>query len=160
IDSFVRYFSIIVRVCKRMQSISTVDSVGVAVATVTDLEFNFFGACTALAWIEPSVINKILWSNLPHNGNWTALVISQWKSTPITIFFFLVLMPWGFEYLCGAMTALYGMSVFTSLNLQEAKESCKLLPKQNSSLIKNKSNVPGANLEKLEVKSDTTEAVV
>ena len=51
----------------------TVVSVGVAVATVTDLEFNFFGACVALAWIIPSAVNKILWSNLQQSGNWTAL---------------------------------------------------------------------------------------
>ncbi|RRT66288.1 hypothetical protein B296_00009952 [Ensete ventricosum] len=48
-------------------------SVGVAVATVTDLEFNFFGACVALAWIVPSAVNKILWSSMQQTGNWTAL---------------------------------------------------------------------------------------
>ena len=48
-------------------------SVGVAVATVTDLEFNLFGAVVAIAWIVPSAINKILWSNLQQQGNWTAL---------------------------------------------------------------------------------------
>lgn len=48
-------------------------SLGVAVATVTDLEFNLFGAIIAIAWIIPSGINKILWSNLQQNGNWTAL---------------------------------------------------------------------------------------
>ncbi|KAI3905874.1 hypothetical protein MKW92_036852 [Papaver armeniacum] len=202
-------------------------SVGVAVATVTDLEFNFFGACIALAWIVPSAINKILWSNLQQKGNWTALAL-MWKTTPTTIFFLLALMPWldppgvlsfawdlnntsaiaisallgfllqwsgalalgatsatshvvlgqfktcvillggylifssdpGVLSICGAVTALCGMSVYTSLNLQEAKESSKLLPKQNSSLIKTKSNVAVVNLEKLEVKSDTTETVV
>lgn len=51
----------------------TVVSIGVAVATVTDLQFNFFGACIALAWIIPSAINKILWSNLQQKSNWTAL---------------------------------------------------------------------------------------
>jgi hypothetical protein len=48
-------------------------SVGVAVATVTDLEFNWFGALVAIAWIIPSAINKILWSNLQQQGHWTAL---------------------------------------------------------------------------------------
>ncbi|XP_066370782.1 nucleotide-sugar uncharacterized transporter 2-like isoform X2 [Miscanthus floridulus] len=67
-------------------------SFGVAIATVTDLEFNFFGACVALAWIIPSAVNKILWSNLQQSGNWTALAL-MWKTTPITIFFFIVLMP-------------------------------------------------------------------
>ncbi|PKA51200.1 putative membrane protein [Apostasia shenzhenica] len=67
-------------------------SIGVAVATVTDLEFNLFGACIALAWIAPSAVNKILWSNLQQTGNWTALAL-MWKTTPITIFFFMALMP-------------------------------------------------------------------
>lgn len=48
-------------------------SIGVAIATVTDLEFNLFGAIVAIAWIIPSAINKILWSNLQQQGNWTAL---------------------------------------------------------------------------------------
>jgi len=48
-------------------------SAGVAVATVTDLEFNLFGALIAIAWIIPSAINKILWSTLQQQGNWTAL---------------------------------------------------------------------------------------
>ncbi|KAI4388575.1 hypothetical protein MLD38_000891 [Melastoma candidum] len=67
-------------------------SIGVAVATVTDLEFNFFGACIAIIWIIPSAINKILWSNLQQQGNWTALAL-MWRTTPITIFFLLPLMP-------------------------------------------------------------------
>ncbi|XP_062079814.1 nucleotide-sugar uncharacterized transporter 2 isoform X2 [Humulus lupulus] len=68
-------------------------SAGVAVATVTDLEFNLFGAIVAIAWIIPSGINKILWSNLQQQGNWTALAL-MWKTTPITIFFLVALMPW------------------------------------------------------------------
>ncbi|KAH1063080.1 hypothetical protein J1N35_028067 [Gossypium stocksii] len=68
-------------------------SAGVAVATVTDLQFNAFGACIALAWIVPSAINKILWSNLQQQANWTALAL-MWKTTPVTIFFLLALMPW------------------------------------------------------------------
>ncbi len=48
-------------------------SAGVAVATVSDLEFNLFGAIVAIIWIIPSAINKILWSNLQQQGNWTAL---------------------------------------------------------------------------------------
>ncbi|KAK7267188.1 hypothetical protein RIF29_19853 [Crotalaria pallida] len=48
-------------------------SAGVAVATVTDLEFNLFGAIIAVVWIIPSAINKILWSTLQQQGNWTAL---------------------------------------------------------------------------------------
>ncbi|MCE3049461.1 hypothetical protein HAX54_044915 [Datura stramonium] len=71
----------------------TVVSVGVAVATVTDLEFNFFGACIALAWIVPSSVNKILWSNLQQQTNWTALAL-MWRTTPVTIFFLVALMPW------------------------------------------------------------------
>ncbi|RWR91477.1 hypothetical protein CKAN_02063200 [Cinnamomum micranthum f. kanehirae] len=71
----------------------TVVSIGVAVATVTDLQFNLFGACMALAWIVPSAINKILWSNLQQQDNWTALAL-MWKTTPITLLFLLALMPW------------------------------------------------------------------
>ncbi|KAJ0962234.1 hypothetical protein J5N97_030062 [Dioscorea zingiberensis] len=70
----------------------TVVSVGVAVSTVTDIEFQLFGACIALAWIIPSVMNKILWSNLQQQENWTALAL-MWKTTPITIFFLLAMMP-------------------------------------------------------------------
>ncbi|GMH25478.1 hypothetical protein Nepgr_027321 [Nepenthes gracilis] len=68
-------------------------SVGVAVATVTDLEFNLFGACVAIAWIIPSAVNKILWSNMQQQSNWTAIAL-MWKTTPVTIFFLLALMPW------------------------------------------------------------------
>ncbi|XP_031403432.1 nucleotide-sugar uncharacterized transporter 2 isoform X1 [Punica granatum] len=78
--------------CKKVLALTLV-SLGVAVATVTDLQFNFFGACIAAIWIIPSAINKILWSNLQQQGNWTALSL-MWKTTPITIFFLLPLMPW------------------------------------------------------------------
>eukprot|EP00268_Persea_americana_P014493 TRINITY_DN16455_c0_g1_i4.p1 TRINITY_DN16455_c0_g1~~TRINITY_DN16455_c0_g1_i4.p1 ORF type:complete len:238 (+),score=32.12 TRINITY_DN16455_c0_g1_i4:932-1645(+) len=71
----------------------TVVSVGVAVATVSDLQFNLFGACMALAWIVPSAINKVLWSNLQQEDNWTAIAL-MWKTTPITLLFLLALMPW------------------------------------------------------------------
>ncbi|KAB5521248.1 hypothetical protein DKX38_025567 [Salix brachista] len=162
---------------------------GVAVATVEDLEFNFFGACIAIAWIVPSAINKILWSDLQQQANWTALGL-MWKTTPVTVLFLVALMPcldppgvlsfrwdlysssaifltallgfllqWsgalalgatsatshvvlgqfkscvillggflifgsdpGFVSICGAITALAGMSVYTSLNLQESRE--------------------------------------
>ncbi|XP_022873571.1 nucleotide-sugar uncharacterized transporter 1-like, partial [Olea europaea var. sylvestris] len=70
----------------------TVVSIGVAVATVTDLQFHFFGACIAVAWIIPSAVNKILWSNLQQEENWTALAL-MWKTTPITLFFLVMLMP-------------------------------------------------------------------
>ncbi|PNT69487.1 hypothetical protein BRADI_3g56480v3 [Brachypodium distachyon] len=94
-------------------------SFGVAVATVTDLEFNFFGACVALAWIVPSAVNKILWSNLQQSGHWTALAL-MWKTTPVTIFFLLALMPlldppglllfnWNFRNSCAIIiSALFG----------------------------------------------------
>ncbi|XP_050215939.1 nucleotide-sugar uncharacterized transporter 2 isoform X2 [Mercurialis annua] len=68
-------------------------SAGVAIATVTDLEFNLFGAYIALVWIIPSAINKILWSHLQQQANWTALAL-MWKTTPVTILFLLALMPW------------------------------------------------------------------
>ncbi|CAL1384825.1 unnamed protein product [Linum trigynum] len=164
-------------------------SAGVALAQVTDLQFNFFGACIAVAWIIPSAINKILWSNLQQQANWTALAL-MWKTTPVTVLFLLALMPWldppgallfkwdlqnssavlisallgfllqwsgalalgatsatshvvlgqfktcmiliggyllfdsdpGFISICGAVVALGGMSVYTSLNLKETKK--------------------------------------
>ncbi|KAB5551955.1 hypothetical protein DKX38_009266 [Salix brachista] len=67
-------------------------SIGVAVATVTDVQFSLFGACVALAWIIPSAINKILWSTLQQRENWTALAL-MWKTTPITLFFLATLIP-------------------------------------------------------------------
>ncbi|XP_042040576.1 nucleotide-sugar uncharacterized transporter 2 isoform X2 [Salvia splendens] len=175
-------------------------SVGVAVATVTDLEFNVFGACIAIAWIVPSAINKILWSSLQQQGNWTALAL-MWKTTPVTVFFLVTLMPWldppgvlsfkwdatnitaimisallgfllqwsgalalgatsatshvvlgqfktcvillggyvlfgsdpGFVSIVGAVMALSGMSVYTTLNLRESRNKAVLLPNHNSS---------------------------
>ncbi|KAL5098215.1 hypothetical protein RYX36_002542 [Vicia faba] len=70
----------------------TVVSVGVAVATVTDLQFHLFGACVALAWIVPSAVNKILWSRLQQQENWTALSL-MWKTTPITLIFLAAMLP-------------------------------------------------------------------
>ncbi|XP_059666748.1 nucleotide-sugar uncharacterized transporter 2 isoform X2 [Cornus florida] len=206
-------------------------SAGVAVATVTDLEFNFFGACIAVAWIIPSAVNKILWSNLQQKGNWTALAL-MWKTTPVTVFFLLALMPWldppgvlsfkwnlsnsttvvvsavlgfllqwsgalalgatsatshvvlgqfktcvillggylvfnsdpGFVSICGAFTALCGMSVYTSLNLRESSEAAtnqlpKNLPKPiSSSPSKPKYSEDNNNTEKSNV-NDTSNIV-
>ncbi|XP_044470894.1 nucleotide-sugar uncharacterized transporter 1 isoform X2 [Mangifera indica] len=70
----------------------TVVSIGVAVATVTDLQFSLFGACVALAWVIPSATNKILWSNMQQQENWTALAL-MWKTTPITMLFLVSLIP-------------------------------------------------------------------
>ncbi|KAL5974100.1 hypothetical protein ACLOJK_030763 [Asimina triloba] len=114
----------------------TVVSVGVAVATATDLQFHFVGACVALAWIIPSAINKILWSNLQQQHNWTALaatsatthvVLGQFKTCVILLGGFLLFNsnP-GILSICGAIIALAGMSVYTYLNLlnpQAAKPS-------------------------------------
>lgn len=71
----------------------TVVSVGIAVATVTDLQFSLFGACVALAWIIPSATNKILWSNMQQKENWTALAL-MWKTTPITLLFLVAMIPY------------------------------------------------------------------
>ncbi|CAK9278845.1 unnamed protein product [Sphagnum jensenii] len=68
-------------------------SVGVAIASVTDLDFHLFGAIIAVAWIIPSAINKILWSNLQQHDSWTALAL-MWRTTPITVFALVALMPW------------------------------------------------------------------
>lgn len=78
--------------CQKVAAL-TIVSIGVAVATVTDIEFHLFGACIALAWIVPSAVNKILWSNLQQQENWTALAL-MWKTTPITLFILVALMPW------------------------------------------------------------------
>lgn len=67
-------------------------SLGVAIATVTDLQFNVFGAMVALAWIIPSAANKILWSSLQQRDNWTALSL-MWRTTPITVLSLIALMP-------------------------------------------------------------------
>ncbi|KAK1399788.1 TPT domain-containing protein [Heracleum sosnowskyi] len=177
----------------------TVVSIGVAVATVTDLQFHFFGACIAVAWIIPSAVNKILWSNLQQQDNWNALAL-MWKTTPITLFFLVIMMPyldppgvfsfdWSFSNtsiilasailgfllqwsgalalretsavthailgqfktcvillggfllfgsnpgttsICGAITALGGMSYYTHLNLSKQQQSIKTSSKQAS----------------------------
>ncbi|KAI4344485.1 hypothetical protein L6164_011706 [Bauhinia variegata] len=70
----------------------TVVSIGIAVATVTDLQFHLFGACVAVAWIIPSAVNKILWSKLQQQENWTALAL-MWKTTPITLVFLAAMLP-------------------------------------------------------------------
>ncbi|KAI4307837.1 hypothetical protein L6164_030975 [Bauhinia variegata] len=199
-------------------------SVGVAVATVTDLEFNLFGALIAVAWIIPSAVNKILWSNLQQQGNWTALAL-MWKTTPVTVFFLVALMPWldppgvlsfnwnvnnsgailfsallgfllqwsgalalgatsatshvvlgqfktcvilvggyllfnsdpGFVSVVGVVVALSGMSVYTSLNMQESQEGFnKQLPKQMPPSPKPKTN----NADSVESNIKITPAVV
>lgn len=191
----------------------TVVSVGVAVATVTDLEFNFLGACIALAWIVPSGVNKILWSNLQQQTNWTALAL-MWRTTPVTIFFLVALMPWldppgvlsfkwdihnttailisallgfllqwsgalalgatsatshvvlgqfktcvillggyflfhsdpGWTSICGAVAALGGMTVYTSLSLKESREKAsEQLPKHSLPPQKPKSTEDDGN---------------
>ncbi|XP_030953232.1 nucleotide-sugar uncharacterized transporter 1 [Quercus lobata] len=177
----------------------TIVSIGVAVATVTDLQFDLFGACIALAWIIPSAINKILWSSLQQQENWTALAL-MWKTTPITLLFLVALIPlldppgalsfdwnfnntlailtsavlgfllqWsgalalgatsaithvvlgqfktcilllgnyyvfgsnqGYTSICGAFTAIAGMSVYTYLNLRQ--KTSKTSPRQASSV--------------------------
>ncbi|KAI9112587.1 hypothetical protein K1719_016510 [Acacia pycnantha] len=178
-------------------------SIGVAVATVTDLQFHVFGACVALAWIIPSAVNKILWSRLQQQENWSALAL-MWKTTPITLIFLAAMLPcldppgvlsfnWNFQntlvifasavlgfllqwsgalalgatsaishvvlgqfktcvlllgnyYLfganpgttsiCGAFTAIAGMSIYTYLNLKP--QSSKVSPWQTSTLPKSK----------------------
>uniref|UniRef100_A0A0D9VKF5 Sugar phosphate transporter domain-containing protein n=1 Tax=Leersia perrieri TaxID=77586 RepID=A0A0D9VKF5_9ORYZ len=129
-------------------------SFGVAVATVTDLEFNFFGALVALAWIVPSAVNKILWSNLQQSGNWTALaatsalshvVLGQFKTIVIMLSGYLIFSsdP-GITSICGAIVALGGMSVYTYLGLKEsATGGKKPSSAQNSFLVKPKADGNG-----------------
>lgn len=188
----------------------TVVCVGVAVATVTDLQFSLFGACVALAWIIPSAVNKILWSSLQQQENWTALAL-MWKTTPITLLFLVGLLPWldppgvlsfdwkfsntlviltsavlgfllqwsgalalgatsatthvvlgqfktcvlllgncylfgsnpGTTSICGAITAIAGMSFYTCLNLKQ--QSGKTSPRQASSVPKSKLSKENGN---------------
>ncbi|KAG5105586.1 hypothetical protein JHK82_042556 [Glycine max] len=196
--------SMLTRNFKTLQALAlTVVSIGVAVATVTDLQFHVFGACVALAWIVPSAVNKILWSRLQQQENWTALSL-MWKTTPITLIFLAAMLPcldppgvlsfdWNFSnsmvifasailgfllqwsgalalgatsaishvvlgqfktcvlllgnyYLfgsnpgkisiCGAFTAIAGMSVYTYLNMRQ--QSNKPSPRQASVLPKSK----------------------
>ncbi|KAJ6857613.1 hypothetical protein NC651_039131 [Populus alba x Populus x berolinensis] len=83
----------------------TVVSIGVAVATVTDLQFSLFGACVALAWIIPSDsqqdsprstlqqqdnTGQTLGVKLTLSKN---LPLLMWKTTPITLFFLASLIP-------------------------------------------------------------------
>uniref|UniRef100_A0A7N1A989 Sugar phosphate transporter domain-containing protein n=1 Tax=Kalanchoe fedtschenkoi TaxID=63787 RepID=A0A7N1A989_KALFE len=122
-------------------------SVGVAVATVSDLQFHFFGACVALAWIIPSATNKILWSNLQQQENWTALaatsaithvVLGQFKTCVILLGgFFLFGSNPGVVSICGAITALAGMSVYTYLNAlsSQSTQQLKTSPKQSKSKL-------------------------
>lgn len=70
----------------------SVVSIGDVVATVTDLQFSLIGACVALAWIIPSAVNKILWSTLQQQDNWTALAF-MWKTAPITLLLLATLIP-------------------------------------------------------------------
>lgn len=101
----------------------TVVSVGVAVATVTDLQFSLFGACVALAWIIPSATNKILWSNMQQRENWTALAL-MWKTTPITLLFLVSMIPFldppgalSFDWSLANTTAIF-VSAFLGFFLQ------------------------------------------
>ncbi|KAL2930156.1 Nucleotide-sugar uncharacterized transporter 2 [Bienertia sinuspersici] len=192
----------------------TVVSIGVAVATVTDLQFHFFGACIALAWIIPSAVNKIMWSNMQQRENWTALAL-MWKTTPITVFFLVVMMPWldppgvlafkwdlsntcaifmsallgfllqwsgalalgatsaithvvlgqfktcviliggyllfgsnpGLTSICGAITALMGMSVYTYLNIQNSDQHTNKTASKQASFSSPKSKLSRENGE-------------
>ncbi|RYR12162.1 hypothetical protein Ahy_B04g069702 isoform E [Arachis hypogaea] len=70
----------------------TVVSIGVAVATVTDLQFHFFGACVALAWIVLSatdVENTTYYIDFP--GRYDALL----RPSGIAKIQTLILISWG-----------------------------------------------------------------
>ncbi|PPD90383.1 hypothetical protein GOBAR_DD12676 [Gossypium barbadense] len=100
----------------------TVVSVGVAVATVTDLQFIFLGACVAMAWIIPSAVNRILWSNVQQQQKWTALAL-MWKTKPITLVFLVFMIPLdppgllAFHWSFGSISAIL-MSAFLGFLLQ------------------------------------------
>lgn len=61
----------------------------------------------------------------------------------------------GFVSICGAVAALFGMSVYTSLNLKESKESSlsDQISKQNSFSLKPKSTED--TTEETDVKDDS-----
>ncbi|KAG2243279.1 hypothetical protein Bca52824_094874 [Brassica carinata] len=114
----------------------TVVSVGVAVATVTDLQFSLFGACVALAWIIPSATNKILWSNMQQRENWTALAL-MWKTTPITLLFLVSMIPFldppgalSFDWSLANTSAIFASARFLSSvvwSLSSRFKTCVLL---------------------------------
>uniref|UniRef100_A0A803MKC5 Sugar phosphate transporter domain-containing protein n=1 Tax=Chenopodium quinoa TaxID=63459 RepID=A0A803MKC5_CHEQI len=184
----------------QMAKIAVTPSIVVAEFILLRKKFHLFGACIALAWIVPSAVNKIMWSSMQQRENWTALAL-MWKTTPITVFFLVVMMPWldppgilsfkwdfgntsiilmsallgfllqwsgalalgatsaithvvlgqfktcviliggyllfgsnpGITSICGAITALMGMSVYTYLNLNNSEQhSNKTVSKQAS----------------------------
>ncbi|MFQ6643114.1 hypothetical protein Gotur_017962, partial [Gossypium turneri] len=95
-------------------------SIGAAVATVTDLQFNLFGACVALSWVIPSATSKILWSSLQQRENWTALAL-MWKTTPISLICLLIMIPtldppgafsYSWNYINTSMILISGVSGF------------------------------------------------
>ncbi|TYH66664.1 hypothetical protein ES332_D06G138900v1 [Gossypium tomentosum] len=95
-------------------------SIGAAVATVTDPQFNLFGACVALSWIIPSATSKILWSSLQQRENWTALAL-MWKTTPISLICLLIMIPtldppgafsYSWNYINTSMILISGVSGF------------------------------------------------
>ncbi|KAE9458368.1 hypothetical protein C3L33_09724, partial [Rhododendron williamsianum] len=162
-------------------------SVGVAVATVTDLEFNLFGACVAVAWIIPTLmpwldppggfsfvwnlgnssavlISALLgfllqWSGALALGATSAtshVVLGQFKTCVILLGGYVLFdSDPGFVSICGAVTALLGMSIYTSLNLKESQESSSSnqTPKQSSSALKPKSTED--TTEETNVKDDS-----
>ncbi|KAJ6673160.1 SOLUTE CARRIER FAMILY 35 [Salix viminalis] len=81
----------------------SVVSIGVAVATVTDLQFSLIGACVALTWIIPSAVNKILWSTLQQQDNWTALANTALILTSALLGF---LLQWSGALALGATSAI------------------------------------------------------
>lgn len=84
---FVSFHCVKILFCEIFQVVAlTVVSFGVAVATVADLQFSLFGACVALAWILPSAINKILWSNMQQRENWTALAYVTYHSKILIVY--------------------------------------------------------------------------
>ncbi|WVY90324.1 hypothetical protein V8G54_035838 [Vigna mungo] len=124
-------------------------SAGVAVATVTDLEFNLFGALIAIAWIIPNppgvlsfkwdvnnstavLVSALLgfllqWSGalaLGATSATTHVVLGQFKTCVIVLGgFILFKSDPGVVSIGGAVVALSGMSVYTSLNLQGSQEN-------------------------------------
>ncbi|KAK7411957.1 hypothetical protein VNO78_03402 [Psophocarpus tetragonolobus] len=81
-------------------------SIGVAVATETHLQFHFFGACLALAWIVPSAVSCGIDSSSKRTGllcHFFYLIYGfinrlMWKITPITSIFLAAMLPFDWNF--------------------------------------------------------------
>ncbi|KVI10386.1 protein of unknown function DUF250 [Cynara cardunculus var. scolymus] len=131
-------------------------ALGVAVATVTDLEFNLFGA-GLMPWLDPPgafsfkwgftntiavLISALLgfllqWSGALALGATSAtshVVLGQFKTCVILLGGYLLFdSDPGYASISGAFVAICGMSIYTSLNMKGTRDTSNQLPEQTSS---------------------------